>query len=619
MNGDRIGSIGKRRNVLASILAMLLGAWGPLPTFAEEIHAFKVSSAESVVAIREFGLQSGTQILVAGDGLTDKKLNAVEGELSTDEGLRRLLAGTGLVHRYVGDRAIALVPAESVAAVTALRLSQAGQAGSGVQPAGEGLDEVVVTGKVVFTQNDAFGATKMGLPLKDTPQTVNVVTSDLIDVASIHTFEDFYKVDASSGTTHALDGYPRNFYRGFYQQGINAVRVDGFRMPGNINLDLAMFDRFEVIKGPTSTLYGQNNVGGALNAVSKLPQRQFAAELDLEAGQFDQYRADADVTGPIGDTWSYRLLGSYADSDSFIDYVGEQLGLVSAAVQYAPGEATRFTLRATRQRTDGTYHYAPALQLRGNGTGPVEERVRAEGLGFIDVPRSRFFGMPWNGDEKQVRFVQFQGEHEFANGWRLRAHAQHSELDQDALGFYVGGPFDERGFGNFLWNTMVSRENSLDGGEINLFGDVRLFGREHTLFFGIDRSDVSVDNRNAGTASFGYEGSYFNAYAPDYSTVPRPQSFDDYPFVSDSRERSRLTGATVQVILRPIDRLSLLIAGRQSRDTLEDGFRGAGSVAELEAGVYDRNERRFGERVRELRRILQLAVRQGVRRRQSRR
>jgi TonB-dependent siderophore receptor len=445
-------------------------------------------------------------------------------------------------------------------------------------PPGQDLEQVIVTGKIIFTQNDAFGATKMGLAIKDTPQTVNVVTADLIDVATLQSFEDFYKVDASSGVTHSLDGWPRNFYRGFAQQGDNTVRVDGFRMPGNIELDLAVFDRFEVIKGPTSTLYGQNNVGGALNAVSKVPLDRFGMEFSAEAAQYNEYRVDADVTGPLfgSDKWSYRLIGAYEDADSFVDFVHKEVQLVSSAIQYAPTDETRMTVRYTRQRTDGGYHFGPILQLAGNGTGDTLDRVLSEGLQIPDVPRSRYFGMPWNNNVKTAEFVQLQGEHSFANDWTLRLHAQHSSTDEHGDQFWVGGPFDENGDADFLWGYGGANEHELYGAEINLFGKVPAFGREHTLFFGVDYNDTSSQSRTAGMFSF----PTFNLFNPDYS-VPPPASFDDYEYFYGFETDTQLFGATVQLITKPTDRLSVMLGARYSRDKNSDGFAFALSQEEL--------------------------------------
>jgi iron complex outermembrane receptor protein len=556
-------------------------------------------------ALNGLARQTGLQVIYDARQVSeDITAPRLEGRYTAEGALAALLQGSGLTYEFQDARTVTIVSVTSKGAATSdargqaraadgqspLRLAQAASAASSgaAAPSDASLDEVVVTGKIVFTQEDAFGATKMGLALKDTPQTVNVVTSDLMDVATIRTFEDFYKVDASSGTTHALDGYPRNFYRGFYQQGISAVRVDGFRMPGNINMDMAVFDRFEVVKGSTSTLYGQNNVGGALNAVSKLPQREFAAELGMEVAQYDGYRVDADVTGSLAgsEAWSYRLIAAYGDADSFIDYVNESLELASAAVQFAPNEDTRVTLRTTFQEVEGRYHYAPSLQFAGNGTGDTLTRLQSEGLQFIDVPRSRYYGMPWNHDVKQARFIQLQGEHDFSNDWKLRVNAQHSRLERDGKGFYVGGFFDQDGFAYFHWATGDEGQNELYGAEVNLFGDVEILGRPQTLFFGVDYNDIRSDSRGGDTFAFGYGPGMFNAFDPDYGAIPEPLSLDDFDSVGDRGNSNEIYGATVQIITRPTDRLSVLLGGRHSGHRLGEKNRGGGSVAELDAASF---------------------------------
>src|SRR6266480_2966944 len=93
----------------ALLLASLLAVAAPLPAAAQEVHAFNVSTTDPASAIRSFGVQAGIQILASADDLRGKKLNSVNGKISTEQALNDLLAGTGLDHRYVGDRAVALV------------------------------------------------------------------------------------------------------------------------------------------------------------------------------------------------------------------------------------------------------------------------------------------------------------------------------------------------------------------------------------------------------------------------------------------------------------------------------------------------------------------------------
>jgi hypothetical protein len=228
--------------IVANLLAVAARAAEPAPVTID------IREQPLTAALNEWARQTGLMVLAPDDaGAAGTRVPQVKGTLTPSAALDLLLRGLPYRYEFVNERTVTVYVRDGASGasrapgVESIRLAQADG-----QPA-PALDEVVVTGKVIFTQNDAFGATKLGLPVKDTPQTVNIVTADLMDFASMEAFDDFYKVDASSSSGHAIDGFPTLFYRGFRQHGDNAVRVDGFRLPGNIDLDLAMFDRFEVI------------------------------------------------------------------------------------------------------------------------------------------------------------------------------------------------------------------------------------------------------------------------------------------------------------------------------------------------------------------------------------
>ena len=601
-----------RRTLIAvalSILCATAGASEAAP--ASKTLPFSITAPSLVQALIQFTEQSGLQLAFPTQGFGHLPAPRVVGQLTPRDALERLLKDSGLRYEFTNEHTVSIHAATTADGVSgsdaggawagqpeSIRLAQS----EGQPPAANastGVEEVVVTGRIVFTQNDAFGATKLGLPVKDTPQTVSIVTSDLMKFASMEAFDDFYKVDASSATSHSIDGFPTNFYRGFRQQGNNAVRVDGFRMPGNIDLDLALFDRFEVIKGPTSTLYGQNSIGGTLNAVSKLPQARAVRELSVEGGQYDDYRIDADLTGPLGGagTLSYRLIGAYADAESFIDFVNKDVQLVSPSILYRPDDDTRLLLRVTYQKVSDRFHRQAALQLRGEGTGPLLERVLDEGLQIVDVPRSRFYSMPWNRDRREALFVQFQGERRLGNGWTLRAHAQHNEVDQWINGFYTGGPIDQNGMTYYNEIFASTSDNELDGAELNLFGDVEAFGRRHTLFFGADYSIIYNILNNWGYANVSGADTGFNIVTnPDYSLIPEPQSIRDfYPggiygdtgLIFRNNDRTDLYGLTAQLMAHPTDKLMVSLGARYSHSAYRSAFTCCGP-AEHEAPLPPR-------------------------------
>ena len=94
---------------LMVIFASLLGAAAVLPAAAQEVHEFNVLAQDPATAIRAFAAQARLQILASARDLKGKKLNPVSGEIPTEAALNALLAGTGLDHRYVGDRTVALM------------------------------------------------------------------------------------------------------------------------------------------------------------------------------------------------------------------------------------------------------------------------------------------------------------------------------------------------------------------------------------------------------------------------------------------------------------------------------------------------------------------------------
>ena len=95
--------------VIDILLIAALAAAGPIPAFATETHQFDVPAEDAQSAIRDFASQAHVQILVDGENVKDKHFHPVSGVLSTDQGLRLLLADSDLSPQYVGDRSVALV------------------------------------------------------------------------------------------------------------------------------------------------------------------------------------------------------------------------------------------------------------------------------------------------------------------------------------------------------------------------------------------------------------------------------------------------------------------------------------------------------------------------------
>jgi TonB-dependent siderophore receptor len=559
---------------------------------------FEISAQSLSGALRAFADQTGEQVVFFSEIGRDQRSAAVVGSFTPEQALNQLLRNTGLTFERLDARTIAITSSSAplsssgapLGSIQPIRLAQAGAAQSN-EPGASGastadvtaVDEVVVRG-ARFHVDDPGTALKMPLSIKDTPQTVLAITGDVMDFASIKSFQDVYRVDPTGGSIHRTDNWTINFFRGFRQQSNNALKIDGFRLRADVNLDFAAFDRLELVKGSTSTMYGQNSVAGTLNAVSKMPKKQFAGELKAEAGSFDHYRVDADFTGPLDadGRLTYRAVAARLEENSFKDYAGKETTLLMPTLRYQVGEDTAVFARVIHENSDVIPQWGAGVQYLGDLFDGFANGFDPGLLVVPDLPRSHFNGARWNNSHFESTLVHAGIEHSFGNGWKLRAGAQHNEQNlivaQEMAGFYQAD-----GVPLFAWNERNDNHFKLDGAEVNLYGDVQAFGRTHTLFFGIDQSSLTNPLLYSS-----FDVSSPSVFDPTFNTAVAPtNALSDYTFFFQRRLEQENLGVTAQAFIRPIDGLTLLLGGRYSEDNNGDSTRVASALDDLDAAAFN--------------------------------
>jgi iron complex outermembrane receptor protein len=225
-----------------------------------------------------------------------------------------------------------------------------------------------------YVATESASATKTGTPLIETPQTVNVVTSDQMEAQGITSVSEALRytpgvVPEYRPTTR----YDSMFIRGFGGGGNNANYVsfwDGLRIPRGISyaiptIDPYFLNRIEVVKGPSSVLYGQISPGGFVNLVSKKPLDLSFGEVETVVGTNDHFQTNFDFGGPLNDqgTVSYRLTGLYRESESHIDFAESERVAIAPELTFRPSADTTLTVQAYYQyEPDGGYYNGlPAL------------------------------------------------------------------------------------------------------------------------------------------------------------------------------------------------------------------------------------------------------------------
>ncbi|MWV10898.1 TonB-dependent siderophore receptor [Pseudomonas sp. R-28-1W-6] len=170
-----------------------------------------------------------------------------------------------------------------------------------------------------YQATESKGALKIDAPLRDIPQTVNVIPASVIKDQGAQSMEDVLKNVPGIGLSNGDGQRDQVTIRGF--SAIGDIFVDGFRDDALYFRDLSNIERVEVIKGPAAVLYGRGSSGGLINNVSKkpnfAPQQEVGVSFDSEGQrrtQFDAGWADQQQ----GDK-ALRITGALEDSDTFRD------------------------------------------------------------------------------------------------------------------------------------------------------------------------------------------------------------------------------------------------------------------------------------------------------------
>ena len=270
--------------------------------------------------------------------------------------------------------------------------------------------EVIAPPDTGYNPNDANVGTRTNTPLRDIPQTVNVIPQQVIkDQRALTIGEALRNVGVVGGGTFAQSD--RLILRG---SGTTNILTDGLRnyFVGYRDLiNIGNVERIEVLRGPASVLYGQGSLSGTINLVTKQPLINPFYAASFSVGSYDTYQGTLDLSGPLTTDKSvlYRLNGSYLNSDGFVDFYSQQRSQIAGALAWNIGRNTKLTFNTSYAdfSRSATYQGIPALgTLFSNPLGKL--------------PRTRFLGEPGKEDQDtEDTRLSYKLEHRFNENWSL--------------------------------------------------------------------------------------------------------------------------------------------------------------------------------------------------------
>lgn len=339
----------------------------------------------------------------------------------------------------------------------------------------DGVDQV----HGVVARKTRTGA-KTATEISRIPQSVSVVGKEQMYMQSPQKIDEALRyvpgVNASTyGTDSDTDWL---FVRGF-QADQSGIFLDGLSFYqtgfGTFLMDPFFLERIEVVKGPSSALYGGGNPGGFVNYVSKRPGERHRY-VETGVNSFGNAYVAADIGDRINDVFSYRVNAKVSGGGWETHKSKDLRGTIAPSLKWQPDEATSFTVLASLARTDLTH--------TSTGFLPYHGTVVPSSAGYR-IPRDLFYGDKAADDyDRTQAMIGYEFSHTFDNDWTVRQNLRYAMVSLKEDGLYSTGVLSGTKLGRYRWahdtdvNTFTV-DNQIEGA----FGTGPV---SHGLLLGLD-------------------------------------------------------------------------------------------------------------------------------------
>lgn len=410
------------------------------------------------------------------------------------------------------------------------------------------------------------------------PQSLRIIDRALIDRTGATRLDD--TIDLAGGVSRQNDFgglWDKYAIRGFAGNENSGPDILINRFSSNLGfnapVDVATVERFEFLKGAAAALSGMGEPGGSLNIVTKAPTDTRQGEVSLSYGSWNRVRATGDISGPVTNTLSARLIGVSEEGDSFRRFVHTDRLLLAPSVSFTPSQDLRFLYQAEFMR-----NRAPI----DRGVAAIKGNPRA-------MDRDTFLGEPADGRMTQ-RMLWQQGSVFATLTDRISLEAGLSSRDGFLNGHATQVDFGARGvqadgrtigrsyrYHDFRWQDLTAR--------VELTAKADWLGLSHDIRVGVDRVRHGLDFRmDQARGRPGAPILTIDAFDPVYGQpLPVPQPFA----LRHSSYRSESVYA--QDLIRFGDFTALIGARWNSfRETMVNALRGNLTLETVDRGVTPR-------------------------------
>lgn len=435
-----------------------------------------------------------------------------------------------------------------------------------------GAVDETVTG---YVAQGSHAGTKTATPLTKTAQSISVVPASQIADQGATSVAQALRYTPGIFTEYrgSSNLHDETFVRGFYYV---PRFLDGLTFGSNSfgQIDPALLERIELVKGPSSVLYGQANPGGLIAMTTKKADGAHHGEMTATTGTGDRAGLSFDIGDKLSDTLSWRMAGTGWRVDTQENGLEQKRFSFAPSLTWAPTDDTRLTVLAIVQNEPdaGFRNFREAVgSLTPTATGSL-------------VPWDFLVSDPaWDRSTRNTKALGAEFEHDLSASTTLRAKARLSKIDSDYRTLTWGALASD---GVTISRTASGGTDALRQGLVDLSIEHRFHtgAVEHTLLAGLDYQDSHRDYH------WGYD---FTTASIDWTNpVYGLSDFDLSDRVSDTDTDARQTGLylqdqatvgnwTLSAGLRFDDFKSEITDNRASTTTVFDDTATTGRIAAL--------------------------------------
>jgi len=433
-----------------------------------------------------------------------------------------------------------------------------------------------------YVATRSASGSKTDTPILEMPQAVSVVGREqIVDQGAQSVVE---ATRYSPGIrSESFGGDTRNDWfliRGFTSQ-TTGYYLDSLQLFSTafatFKLEPYGLERIEILRGPSSVLYGGTNPGGLVNAISKKPPMVPVREITVGVNSFGNTYGAFDLGGPVavngdGSQFYYRVVGLGRVGDTQVDHTDDNRVFIAPSLTWKPSEDTTLTILGSYQKD----------KTNGQNFLPYEGTVVPAPFGRI--PTKLFTSNPgFDSFEREQAMIGYQFEHRINDAWTVRQNLRYNSLSIDftnlyGLGYAVAPTADQ---------ALLARGNFVTKPRVDLFtvdnqaqAQFATGPLQHTLLFGLDYKRYSINDEQG--FEMGPSLDLVNpVYTPALPTLSR--------YTLNNTDQTQI-GAYVQDQVK-FDRFTLVVSGRHDWvDTEQTNHLFPGAD-------WDGSERKFSGRV----------------------